>query len=385
MINTTELSREEILLTGLCRLEISSDEEQALRGILERQVRWDLLSGLANMHGVTALVFHNIEKLGLAGSIPPQIHAFFMQASMLSLARNSARMKMVQDVAAITGVKTVLLKGMALELMAYGNTGLRQMNDIDLLVSPGDALKCHSMLMQNGFAAEPLKSPLYRGIMTHIGKHLPSLTKNGISVELHHRLFTEPRLTEEMYSTAVSGNTLSPGIFLPEPSVFFLYLVSHLHSHERNNESQLRLYADLAALTGKYGSGIISRSLLERSCTAGLGETLASKLFILQRIWKINFPLEVKDFIEKNRSSDAMEKFLFFLRSPKNNPYVKKRGEYRARVREIPGFSGKILYVTGDLFPGISFMKKRYRCSSAVKAMMYYPHRWGKLVYLVRG
>jgi hypothetical protein len=42
------------------------------------------------------------------------------------------------------------------------------------------------------------------------------------------------------------------------------------------------------------------------------------------------------------------------------------------------------LYVLGDLFPSISFMKNRYKCKSTWRVLFYYPHRVGKILWLFR-
>jgi hypothetical protein len=113
-------------------------------------------------------------------------------------------------------------------------------------------------------------------------------------------------------------------------------------------------------------------------------EILAWKLEHLRDLWGIQFPDRINEFTDKWHNPDSMDKFLFFLRSPKNNPPVNKSGSYRFKLEEIPGFHRKVIYVIGDLFPTISFMKKRYNCSSAMKAVLYYPHRLGKLVWLFK-
>lgn len=172
--------------------------------------------------------------------------------------------------------------------------------------------------------------------------------------------------------------------YIPSPQVFFLYLVRHLYLHEMNNESQLRLYTDLVVLIEKYREEIISYDLLELAGNADMVEILASRLEPLRDLLGISFPDWLNEFIDKWYNPLSINKFIFFLKSPKNNPVINKSLLYKHTIKEIPGFYRKVLYLTGDLFPSIEFMKKRYNCKSGWKTLLYYPRRWGKLIFLIK-
>ena len=62
---------------------------------------------------------------------------------------------------------------------------------------------------------------------------------------------------------------------------------------------------------------------------------------------------------------------------------VKGRGKtYRKSIKGIPGLGNKILYIVGDVFPSISFMKTRYGVKSNIIVLLFYPLRIGKLLLL---
>jgi hypothetical protein len=111
---------------------------------------------------------------------------------------------------------------------------------------------------------------------------------------------------------------------------------------------------------------------------------LATKLFILREYWGICYAGWLNEYIDNRREDDASVKFRFFLKSPKGNPVPDKSVPYREIFRHVPGFHRKALYLLGDLFPTISFMKNRYSCKSGLAAILYYPHRWGKVLWLVK-
>ncbi len=389
MNTNIDISNEESLLIGLCRLEFSSEQTGKLRTLASGIKGWKYLADLANEHGVAALVYHNLEKLGIIQYVPQTVVDFLRNALMISMSRNAHHLNEMNEILKIlnsSGIKTVLLKGLALEISVYGNTGLRQMTDVDVLISREDCLKARDLLIREGFTSLPLKSPLHKLILTHIGKHLPSLIKNGFSFEIHHELFGSGKssLTGMLYDKSFETQINSERAFIPGAQIFFLYLVKHLFLHEKNNESQLRLYTDLVVLIEKFRDEIINTDLPVLAEMGSMSNILFSKLEYLRNIWGISFPGWLDEFINREYDPDSQDKFVFFLRSPKNNPVADKAWLYRYNIREIPCLHRKLLYILGDLFPSISFMKKRYKCSNSCKALLYYPHRLGKLLYLIK-
>jgi hypothetical protein len=385
-----EMRDEEILLTGLCRLDISEARIKKLAEVIPLIKDWSNFMSSANAHGVEALAYHNIEKHNLSGLIPTEVRTYLRNSMMKSLARNEFNSTIIHEALVFLNkenIKTVLLKGMALELTVYGNAGLRQMSDVDVLIAKEECIKARDILVANGFVSMKVKSPLHKLIIGNLGKHLPSLIKDGASVEIHHGLFgiKNTELTNLFYNTSYASSIKGEKAFIPQPQIFFLYLVRHLTMHEMNNESQLRLYTDLVVLIDKYGDTILNRELLKYASEAGMNEVLASRLKILKDIWEIMFPPEIDDFITQWHDPLFIERFIFFLKSPKRNLPADKASNYNKILDEIPGLHRKALYVAGDIFPSIRFMKNRYNCKTGWKALLYYPHRLGKLLFLFKG
>lgn len=389
MSDKLDIRDEEILLLGLCRLSFGVEITVMLRALAETIADWTYFAGLANRHGVAAMVYHNLEKLDFLQYVPEDPAGILRNALMVSISRNAHHIRATEETLKlldVIGIKVVILKGLALELFVYGNKGLRQMTDVDVLMSREDCLKTRKILMENGFESLPLKSVFHKPILGYIGKHLPTLTRNDYSIELHHELFGSGRnvLTKMLYDTSLEQGLNSTQAYIPSPQIFLLYLVKHLYLHEMNNESQLRLYADLVVLLENHRDEIINQDLLTYAGDAGMSEVLAWRLEPLRDLWGISFPGWLNDFINKWYDPDSINKFIYFLKSPKGNPAPDRALAFRNAVKEIPGFHRKALYILGDLFPTIGFMKKRYGCRSTMKALLYYPLRLGKLWYLVR-
>jgi len=389
MIPEPAIMNEENLLLRLCRLELREQQVNEIRIKLSDVRNWSYFTSLANEHGIAALVYHNLERYKLLGDLPEEEKTFLRVALMKSLSRNTFNTESMGEVLRLLNaenIQTVLLKGLALELTEYGNAGLRQMNDIDVLIARDQCMTARKILINNGFLSLPVKSPLHKLIIADLGKHLPSLRKNGTSVEIHHSLFggRNDLLTKKVFETCSEIKIKGENTSVPEPQIFFLYLVRHLNMHEISNESQLRLYTDLVVLLDKHFESIINQDLLNLASQAGISEILASKLKVLSEMWNITFPEWITHFIEKWNDPLSIQKFYFFLKSPKNNPPLGKDKLYRQIYNDIPGITRKVLFLAGDLLPSISFMKKRHRCNSTLKVLFYYPRRAGKIFWLLK-
>jgi len=389
MKSEVRISDEEHLLLELCRLEFSDEQINRIKSLLAVITDWPYFSNLANEHGVAALVWYNLEKYQLHSEIP-EAAAYFLKCTLMrSLGRNTFNTESMGEVLRLLNaenIKIVILKGLALENSVYGNQGLRQMSDVDILINRDECIKARKILISNGYVSLPVKSFFHKLILAYYGKHLPSLIKNGTSVEIHHELFGGRKnlMTKMLYDSSYMVEIKGEKAWFPQPQIFFLYLVKHLWLHEMNNESQLRLYTDLIVLIEKHNYEILNYNLLKCASDAGMSEILAWHLEPLRDICGVSFPQWLNDFIDKWHNEDFVDRFFFFLRSPKNNPPGDKSGFYRHILDDIPGFHRKFLFILGDLFPTVSFMKNRYKCKSTWKVLLYYPHRLGKVLWLLK-
>ena len=120
----------------------------------------------------------------------------------------------------------------------------------------------------------------------------------------------------------------------------------------------------------------------EVASRAGIIKEVIIKIDLLNEF--MNAGIVIGESADETEYRLARERFLLFLTSPKNNPAPGMNGSYKEKISEIPGLHRKLLYILGDLFPTISFMKKRYGKKSLFGALLFYPHRWGKLVWLIK-
>lgn len=325
------------LLLLLCRYPFDKKNREELSNLLGEVKNWHELVKLINDHGIIALAAYNIKESGLGNKIPAEAMTILENGYLQSMVRNTWLAEQWREVNTIlnnAGIKHVLLKGMALEHTLYDSKGLRQMTDNDILIKREDALKAWHILLKKGFSHEPVKSSLYMKILTDTGKHLPPLYKNGYALEIHHKLWdNKPGEETSIPDPVDSSEEIQIGgtkAWILSKEIRMKYLISHFEKHAREGNCQLRMYADIILSDG----------------TSSL-------------IMPDQFIMNPKQVMTREQ----------------------RRIMYRENIRFVPS-EYRFRYISGDIFPSIKWMKKRYNCSAA-KALIYYPARFGKLIWLI--
>ena len=375
------------LMLLLSRVEFCDDERKQIATEVYGFSGWKLFTSLVVRHGVAALVWQNICDLSLDGQLPETERIMLEALRIKSIARVAFISSVAADVIKYLdneGIRVALLKGLALEHTVYGGRGLRQMSDADLLVAPGDALRARDILIKAGFVSNPMKSHLYRHIILDLGNHLPELHRGGVSVDLHYRLFGAG--SEEMSKRAVEESeeiTREDGTFhVLDPLTAFLNLVSHIHKHEVKGEFQLRLWVDIYLLLRKHGSRIINNAMPAAAEQAGISDEVRVVMTIMHQVWGVEVPPEMRALPGSDEEKKAGE-FMHALMYPGSVAPVSQRAMFTTNIRSMRSLRKKMIFILGDLFPSFDFMKRRYGCRSALSALLFYPHRLGKLAWVL--
>lgn len=410
------------LLLLLSRVDFPGEQKRLISEELRGFTAWKLFAGLAVRHGVAALVWQNISDLGLAGLVPETERTLLDGLRLKSIARVSwitGAAAGVADLLEQKGIKVVLLKGLALEHTVYGARGLRQMSDADILVAPSDALRARDILIAAGFESMPPKSSLYRHIILDLGNHLPELHRGGFSVDLHYRLFGPE--AEGMVAMAINDSIIIQGAgrktgagtdltrqagishgagrgsgagresglpgngtgtfrVLP-PVTAFLALVSHIYKHEIKGEFQLRLWTDIYLMLARHGNEIITPALSALAREAAIEEKTKTVLTVMEQVWGVAMPDGLT--LKSTAGEMCVSGFMNNLTHPGGVEAISQREMFLKNLDALRSVRKKLIFIVGDIFPSIGFMKKRYACRSTLSAVMHYPHRLGKILWIL--
>ena len=331
-----QLAAEEKLIISLCRLGFSDKQKSEINDLIKEVKNWDHFVRLANDHGIIAIVAYNIRKSELADHIPEVAMKLLDNGRMQNMVRNVwlvQRWKEINKILSESGIRHVLIKGMALEHSVYGSRGLRQMTDNDILVKKEEALVAWNLLQKHGYLPGMIKSPLHSKILTETGYHMPPLQKDGYFIEIHYRLFSEPGKNEKLndaINNAVEIDINGTKAFILNDRDHLDFLKEHIQKHLISGLSQLMLYLDMELIS----------------------------------------PGSSPEFPEG------------FLSNPDQSMSLERRKTaFKVNFFSLPG-SIRFRFLIGDIFPSLSWMKQRHKCGT-IKAILFYPRRIGKLFWVL--
>ncbi len=148
---------EEQTLICVARRSLDAGTTERLRLLLQEPLDWDYLLALASHHGLLPLLHQHVNSADPSAVPGP---------TMLRLERdNEANTKTslfltgellkVLEFLEKDGIQPIPFKGPTLALRAYGDVGLRQCGDLDILVHRKDVPRLREILITRGFKPKP--------------------------------------------------------------------------------------------------------------------------------------------------------------------------------------------------------------------------------------
>jgi len=241
-------------------------------------INWPRLIDLSVRHRVMPLLCARLQALGERNLAPREIMARLKTLRRLNEGKNLVmlgKLAEILDIFGRNGIEAIVLKGPALAVAAYGSVGMRQFDDLDILIRPRDYARIKSLMAGLGFRPDKEFTPAQEAI--HLRRHHDfgyNDAQKGIYIEIHIRLtetFHRVRLeTESLFMRRTIVAT--EGLKLPSLSAgdALLYLCAH---GTLNVWPALGMICDVAALATSRGDWAWGE-VLEEAQKAGLGRTV---------------------------------------------------------------------------------------------------------------
>ncbi len=179
----------ELLLICARTRDVEARAERA-RALVREGIDWAALLTAALDHGVTPLLYRNLFILGpeaVPGPFAGNLHALAMANTYRNLSLTAELLRVVALLEE-RGVPALAYKGPTLAAVAYGDTGLRQFSDLDLLVARQDIDRVESILSSAGFAPSvALTARQRRSFLAHTCELGYGLTDPRVFLDVHWR------------------------------------------------------------------------------------------------------------------------------------------------------------------------------------------------------
>ncbi len=185
---------EQVLIILLCRLYFNTSTKEELEKYLnETNVDSDITWKIASAHNIRPFLYHVIQEhqLVVEESLLTKLKQFYLENQLRSLEQFAICHDVITSLKK-EGIDAIPFKGTTFSAIYYGNSGLRESTDIDLLISSSTVLNAEKVLRDKSFSPK-LAVPssyinYYRKYFKEIVYTAPAKTRSGYSVELHWKL-----------------------------------------------------------------------------------------------------------------------------------------------------------------------------------------------------
>lgn len=201
VVTTTRAENEVLLLCA--RHELTPEQIARLRELIAANLDWDYAYKLARRHSLVPLVFSQLDRFAKE-LLPPDVRQRFRKDFQENAARNQIFAdELTSLVKACTqvGIETIVFKGPALAITAYGDLALRRFVDLDLMVRRADVARAIDVMSAKGYApARPL-NPAQQALLMRT-QHNLQFTRGRLIVELHWQV------SSELFASSVTAEDL---------------------------------------------------------------------------------------------------------------------------------------------------------------------------------
>ena len=352
------LNPEERLLVGCtkCFLEPSLDLGKI---VSHENFDWEKVYEIACRHGVVPILGHWIHEFE-GDPVPEKVRQKIQKRNFHNLQKNlllTMEMSKIEKILESEGIPVAAFKGPVLAEWAYGNVGLREFVDLDLVVPDSKfALLAKNVLISRGYHLDYDLNPALEThfLRTQCEYHLFSPDRKTF-IEIHwkifHDYFSFPFSISDAWRRMIHVKVLERDqlSFSPEDSI--LILCAHATKH---TWSRMIWIIDIALLIRK-NPGIDWNRLLGSAEALGSKRMLFFGLYLVEKLFGLSFPQNLKDKINGDVTLNSLGKMVFRQWRRKATEKVDFRFELKFLLKSRERLSDRLRFLfLGTIIPSAS-------------------------------
>lgn len=300
----------EFRLLAACSWVAPAAQEQAqserIISLCGEKIDWDKFIDLVDRHRVPALTYIALRQHAdrrLPGDIKEKLKERSDQARKQSL-RYAAELIRLIKIFAASGVEVIPLKGSILSQRLFGDTGMRQLKDIDLLVRPKDLDRVDRLLELEGyrctFPGFELTANQKEYFKTGIHHYEYVHNERGLNLEIHWRsLLWTPEQAAELWNSCQPTEWMGVHVNCLDDDALLLYLCDHGAGHKW---FRIKWLSDIVMIFSQDRADGWE-NLLVMSDRLGLRRTLAQTVLLVHWLYGIPLPQRLCELIVEDKST----------------------------------------------------------------------------------
>lgn len=297
-------------LRCVSKVHLNDADKEFILHFSQREVPWESLGELAEMEGVSGFLYHHLKNLGLVRVLPNSFTETIENTYHQTRQRTRAIAAEARALSARleeAGIPVVALQGLSL-LSVYGDPGLRQLGDADLMVKPGHKQRLKRLLWEIGYQMPAFMYPdllCKDGIWIDISTHILKLER------VQSRGYLFPEDLTPMWERAIPFSDQSDGLLLLDPYDNFIALAAHALKHSYSRLIWLSdLHESLLQWTAKPNGW---EAMVDRARFWGQESVVLYALILMESIFELKVPFRVKSALGIQRLN-ILEKHLLRLK-----------------------------------------------------------------------
>lgn len=372
-----ELSNFYTILIDVLKKGMNVDPER-LSSLTQEQ--WKKLLDIVATQRVTPLFLHRLKKKDLDQAVPGDVYAFLRDVYMQNMVRvmkMSVQSRLVIKALNSADIPTIPLKGIVMANLIYESIGLREMNDIDLLVPPEKLARTAEILTGMGY--KPAR-PFHIDSIIHVGKHLPGFIKKDQGMIEIHWSITSPNLyysidPHELWEQAIPVQIMDYETLMFSPVDLLLHLCLHT-SYQHQFDFGLRPSCDIAEVIDHFGSTLDWQAVTERVKQRGWARGVYLALIIASEFAGADVP---KDVLERLRPANVTDCVLNTAGTQifEEKSFTSSVPEHFAKLLAKKSLMDKIQILMKRVFLPRTIISTQYLVpADSFKVYIYYPRRF---------
>jgi hypothetical protein len=301
----TPVDSEPNVILQCARVFFAPGQSTGLHHVLAEPQDWQALERSAEDHCVLPLVATVLIQQG--GTMVPDEVLQRLRRSLLCLTQNnlawSTEWQRILRLLTEAGIPAVSFKGPALALVAYGNLGLREFHDLDLLVHSWDVVRARDILVDNGYKLwSPTRNNTDAALLRSTNRQICFTSdEHRTAIDLHwgalHEMFSFQLDAEQLWEKTHLVRCEDISFLSLAPEHLLLYMCAHGTKHCWRNLCWL---CDVAALVQAH-PGIDWNGCVRFAETTGSGLLMKHTLLLAEQL----LGLELAETIERYTRDDT--------------------------------------------------------------------------------
>lgn len=171
------------LLLAAARRRYGSSDADRVAAVAARVTDWDLVLRLAQRHAITPLLWAAAKDLDIPDEPRRELETRDAANRLRNLELSQELLRIIERLA-VAGIDSMPYKGPVLAAAIYGDVGLREFVDLDVLVRPRDVRGTTALLEEDGYRPVRAYSPHQRRYLFETGHDWKLQHPDGPVVEI---------------------------------------------------------------------------------------------------------------------------------------------------------------------------------------------------------